>query len=368
MHRFIRLQRRSRPRPFWLTLGAGVLLGAVGRLPAQRPVPAPNAAPPPTALGTPAVELPDAPDAGTVGGEVTDIDGALIPNAKVTLINARTGETHTESVTDQAGAYRFERVPAGTYRVHISAKGFSPWKVKDFDVAPQQAVILERVELGVEEITTAVTAITVEDLAEQQITNEEHQRILGVLPNFFVSYEKHPMPLTRKQKFKLAAVVSVDPVTFFTTGVTAGIEQANNNFSGYGQGMGGYGQRYAATYGDKLSATFLGAAFFPSLFHQDPRYFYLGHGNVVHRALYAISTTVMCKGDNGHWQPNFSNVLGNIGSAEISTLYYPATSQQSAQVRLTNSIIGIGEGAIGTLFQEFILRHVTSGGIAKQKP
>lgn len=320
--------------------------------------------------GTPTAapaQLPDAPDAGTVSGEVTDTDGALIPNARVTLVNAKTGETHTESITDQAGAYRFDRVPPGTYRVLMSAKGFSPWKVKDFEVAPQQTVRLDRVELGVEEITTAVTAITVEDLAEQQITNEEHQRILGILPNFFVSYEKNPMPLTRKQKFKLALIVSRDPVTFFTTGVTAGIEQANNDFRGYGQGMGGYGQRYAATYGDKLSATFLGAALFPSIFHQDPRYFYLGHGNVVHRALYAISTTVICKGDSGHWQPNFSNVLGNFGSAEISTLYYPATSQQSAQVRLTNTLIGISEGAIGTLFQEFILRHVTHGGISQKK-
>jgi hypothetical protein len=75
---------------------------------------------------------------------------------------------------------------------------------------------------------------------------------------------------------------------------------------------------------------------------------------------------VICKGDSGHWQPNFSNVLGNFGSAEISTLYYPATSQQSAQVRLTNTSIGIAEGAIGTLFQEFLLRHVTHGGISRQ--
>lgn len=329
---------------------------------AQAPAARPASAAPASA------QLPDAPDAGTVTGEVTDIDGALIPGARVVLDNSKTGALYTQTVTDASGAYRFDRVPPGIYHIHITAKGFSAWKVKDFEVGPERAVTLDRVELGVEEITTAVSAISVEDLAEQQITNEEHQRILGVLPNFFVTYEKNPMPLTRKQKFKLAMIVSRDPLTFFTTGVTAGIEQANNDFSGYGRGIGGYGQRYAATYGDKLSATFLGSAIFPSLFHQDPRYFYLGHGSVVHRALYAISTTVMCKGDNGHWQPNFSNVLGNIGSAEISTLYYPATSQQSAQVRLTNSVIGIGEGAIGTLFQEFILRHVTHGGIARQKP
>lgn len=317
-----------------------------------------------------ATQLPEAPVSGaaTITGTITDTDKAAIPNAQLTLEDVINHTAPRSGTTDANGSFTFVMVPAGRYRVRISAKGFSSWKVEDIVVHDNEAVTLTAVELGVEEIRSDVNAITVEDLAEQQITAEEHQRILGVLPNFFVTYEKNPMPLTRKQKFKLAMVVSRDPLTFMTTGITAGIEQWNNDFSGYGRGIGGYGQRYAATYGDRLTATFLGAAVLPSLFHQDPRYFYRGHGNVVKRALYAISTTVVCKGDNGHWQPNFSNVLGNIGSAEISTLYYPATSEQSAQVRLTNSLIGISEGAIGTLFQEFLLRHVTRGGIARQKP
>src|SRR5262249_7335875 len=136
-------------------------------------------------------------------------------------------------------------------------------------------------------------------------------------------YVPDAAPLTRKQKFKLAVHVSGDPVTFFTTGVTAGIEQWQGGFDGYGQGFSGFAQRYAATYGDKLSATFLGAAALPSLLHQAPRYFYRGHGRVITRALYAIATVAVCKGDNGHWQPNISNVGGNVGSALLSTLYYP---------------------------------------------
>ncbi|MES2393760.1 MAG: carboxypeptidase-like regulatory domain-containing protein [Acidobacteriota bacterium] len=306
--------------------------------------------------------LPQAPspNAATVSGAVTDTDGAFIPNAQITLEAVGTKFTQT-SVTDNAGAYIFTMVPPGTYQVHISARNFSSWKVKDFPVHANETVQLTAVELGVEEISTAVSAITVEDLAEEQITNEEHQRILGILPNFFVSYEAHPMPLTRKQKFKLAVVVSRDPLTFMTTGITAGIEQANGDFHGYGDGFSGYAQRYAASYGDRLSATFLGAALLPSILHQDPRYFYNGKGSILHRAFYAISTTVICKGDNGKWQPNYSNVLGNIGSAELSTVYYPPSSRVSAQIRLTNTLIGISEGAIGTLFQEFVLKHITHG-------
>ncbi len=156
-------------------------------------------------------------------------------------------------------------------------------------------------------------------------------------------------------------MISRDPLTFVTTGISAGIEQGEGGLAGYGFGFSGYAQRYAATYGDRLSATFLGSALLPSLLHQDPRYFYLGHGSVLHRALYAISTVVICKGDNGHWQPNYSNVFGNLGAAGIATLYYPETSRHSAHVTIDDTLTGIAFGSVGTLFQEFLLRHLTHG-------
>jgi hypothetical protein len=236
------------------------------------------------------------------------------------------------------------------------------WTIKDvLVVGDGESVVVPPVQLGVEEINTTVNAITMEDVAERQITAEEHQRILGVLPNFYVSYIPNAAPLTRKQKFKLAMHVSVDPVTYFTTGVTAGVEQWQGDFAGYGQEFSGYAKRYGATYGDRLSSTFLGAAVLPSLLHQDPRYYYRGHGHIVVRALYAMMTVAVCKGDNGRWQPNFSNVLGNLGAAGISTLYYPESDRHSVQVTVDNTLLGVGEGAIGTLFQEFLLHRFTHG-------
>ena len=130
---------------------------------------------------------------------------------------------------------------------------------------------------------------------------------------------------------------------------------------GYGQGFSGYAKRYGATYGDRVTSTFFGAALLPSLLHQDPRYFYKGKGKIINRALYAISTVVICKGDNGHWQPNYSNVLGNLAAGGISSLYYPNSEKHDAQVTVDNILIGIGTGAIGTLFQEFLLKHLTHG-------
>jgi hypothetical protein len=302
----------------------------------------------------------------TITGSVTDTDAAAIPKAQVTLEAVDSGAVRA-TASDSAGAFTFLSVPPGKYVVRISAPGFAPWKIKDIIVLHEgENYIVPQVELGVESIDTTVNAISIEDLAEQQITVEEHQRILGILPNFYVSYVPNAAPLTRKQKFKLAVVVSRDPVTFFTTGVTAGIEQWQGDFAGYGQEFSGYAKRYGATYGDRLGSTFLGAALLPSLLHQDPRYFYRGHGSVIVRALYAISTVAICKGDNGHWQPNYSNVGGNLGAAFISSLYYPSSDRHSAQVTVDNTLIGVATGAFGTLFQEFLLRHFTHGKPAPQ--
>jgi hypothetical protein len=329
------------------------------RTPAPQPTPAPQA-----------ISLPDAPGvaAGSIAGSITDTDGASIPNAAVVLVLSASKQPLLSTRSGPDGDFVFSSIAPGTYRLRIKAAGFAVWTVENIFVRPAETVTLAPVQLGVESLASAVDAITVEDLAEQQITTEEHQRILGVLPNFFVSYVSNPQPLTRKQKFKLALVVSRDPLTFFTTGVTAGIEQAENDFSGYGPGWAGYGQRYAATYGDRIDSTFLGAALLPSLLHQDPRYFYLGHGTLIHRALYAISTVVICKGDNGRWQPNYSNVFGNLGAAGVSSLYYPRSDRHSLQVTVDDTLLGIAEGSFGTLFQEFLLRHLTHGAPPKPPP
>jgi hypothetical protein len=306
-------------------------------------------------------DLPSAPGmAGSVRGTITDTSGALVGGGQIALEDLERKAVRT-TVSDSAGEFRFAEVAAGRYRVRIKAPGFAPWKVEDVIVRAGEEMALPAIALGVEAVDSTVQAIFQEDLAERQISVEMKQRILGVLPNFYVSYVADAVPLTRKQKFKLASHVSVDPVTFFTTGVAAGIEQWQGDFSGYGQGFSGYAQRYAASYGDRLSSTFFGAALLPSLFHQDPRYFYRGHGSVVKRALYAVSTVVICKGDNGRWQPNYSNVLGNLAAGGISTLYYPREEQHSIQVTVTNTLIGTATGAFGTLFQEFLLKHVTHG-------
>lgn len=185
-------------------------------------------------------DVPEANATGSVSGVVTDTDGSAVATAQVALDPeqaAAPSATRTVAA-DEHGVFSFADVAEGRYILRINAPGFASWKIKEVLVVHAgEAVVVPTVQLGVEGITTTVSAISQEDLAEQQITAEVHQRILGVLPNFYVSYAPNAAPLTRRQKFKLAAHVSVDPVTFFTTGVTAGIEQWQGGFDGLWPGV-----------------------------------------------------------------------------------------------------------------------------------
>ncbi len=196
------------------------------------------------------------------------------------------------------------------------------------------------------------------EVAEAEIKEQEKQRVLGLIPNFYVSYLHDAAPLTSKQKFELAWRTTVDPVNFALIGAIAGIEQAQNDFSAYGQGAQGYGMRYGAAYADSAIGTFIGSAMLPSLLKQDPRYFYKGNGSTRSRILYAIANSVICKGDNKHWQANYSGIIGSIAAGGISNLYYPA-QDRGAALTFENAFIGIGETAAVNLLQEFLIRKLT---------
>ena len=212
-------------------------------------------------------------------------------------------------------------------------------------------------------VATAVTDVEVglsrTEVAAEQIKVEEKQRVLGVLPNFYVSYIPNAVPLTSKQKFKLAGRTVMDPFTFVFVGGAAGVEQAQNHFRGYGQGAQGYAKRYGAAYADSVTSVFIGSAILPSLLKQDPRYFYKGSGGARSRILYAITNSVICKGDNGHWQTNYSNILGSLASGGISNLYYPAQDRSGAGLTFENAAIEIGASAAANLLQEFVIRKLT---------
>jgi hypothetical protein len=197
------------------------------------------------------------------------------------------------------------------------------------------------------------------EIAQAQLDLEEKQRVLGFLPNYYVSYDHEALPLTTRQKYQLAWRTEIDPMTWFMTGFTAGVEQADNTFAGYGQGTQGYAKRFGANYADGFVGIMLGGAILPSLFKQDPRYFYKGTGSIPSRAAYAIANSVICKGDNGHWQANYSAIVGGLAAGGVSNLYYPASERSGVEVSFENALIGTAEGALENLFQEFVVRKLT---------
>jgi hypothetical protein len=173
------------------------------------------------------------------------------------------------------------------------------------------------------------------------------------LPSFNVSYRSDAVSLTAGQKLSLAFRSSVDPVAFATPFLVAGYHELLDDETGFPWGVKGFGERAGAAYLDAFDGTMIGNGILPSILHQDPRYFRLGHGSTTHRLLYAMATTVICKHDNsGRWEPNYSNVAGNIISGAISNLYYPSQNSGIGQT-LSNGFIVTGEGTIGGVFQEF---------------
>ena len=308
--------------------------------------------------------LPDTPkpQPGIIVGTVTDVNDDTVAGATVVLEGPALKDPRTVLSNDR-GFFEFNHVEPGTaYYVTISAKGFANWTSPAVILKPGQYAIVTGGKLH---IAAALTTITVaspvapsEEIAAEQVNIEEKQRIFGIIPNFYVVYDHDAAPLTTKLKFKLAAKVAFDPVTFIGVGLIAAINQAGD-VPNYGQGAQGYASRYGASYTDGFTDIMIGGAILPSLLHQDPRYFYQGTGTKKSRALHAISSTVICRSDDGRRQPNYSTIGGDLAAAAVSTAYYPASDRSAGRV-FTSALINTGERALANLAQEFLLRRLTS--------
>jgi len=300
----------------------------------------------------------------TLSGTLTDADGRAVVGAEIKL---HLDDSKTDSVTtsDADGHFQFTAIRAQRVDLSVKAEGFGP-ATASATLQPGQMLELDPIKLtAAVNMSVEVSPLTQEEIAEQQIHVEEHQRIAGIVPNFFVSYTWQAAPLTVKQKFELSWKTTIDPVSFAIAGSIAGVEQAQDHFIEYGEGATGYAKRFGANYADFAIGTFIGGGVLPSLFHQDPRYFYKGTGSFWARAGYALSTSVICRGDNGKWQANYSGILGDIAAGAASNLYYPANDRTGLGLTLQNGLISVAFDGVGNLVQEFIFHRVTSG---KPKP
>jgi hypothetical protein len=298
-------------------------------------------------------------EVGTVIGTVKDANGNVIEGAAVTLraVGFKAGSTAT---ADANGFFRVSVEP-GEYVATVSSPGLADWTSSDVSLGAGDFREIADIVL---KVNAAVFVVRVtpsqEQIAEEEIHAQEHQRIGGVLPNFYVSYVPDPAPLTTRQKFELAWKNSTDPGSISADAITAGFEQAQNSYPAYHQGVAGYAKRLGAAYGGDVGSTYIGAAILPTLFHQDPRYFWRGTGSVWSRTLYSVSTIAICKGDNGRWQPNYSFVLGNLASGALSNVYYPEGNRGWGTTMKGGAISSL-MGISGRLMQEFLMKRVSKG-------
>jgi hypothetical protein len=302
---------------------------------------------------------------GNVLGTVLDQTGSVAPGASVRL--ATEDKSFSQEIdSGNNGQFSFSHVPPGPFKIVVNAEGFGDQTFAG-ELSPGQTLIVPPLVIS---IATVVTAVKVDvdplEVATEEVKEEEHQRVFGFIPNFYVTYNHEAAPLTTKLKFHLAWKSSADPITIAGTAFLAGLQQAGDQYPEFGQGMEGFGKRLGAGYGDVLTSTFLSGAIFPSLLHQDPRYYFQGTGTTRSRLLHAVENSVRCKGDNGKWQVNYSNLLGVFGGAAVSSYLYPTNNR--ATFTLSAGLIRLGESSLAGVMQEFVVPKISkSARRAKQQ-
>ncbi len=188
--------------------------------------------------------------------------------------------------------------------------------------------------------------------AEEQLKAQEHQRVAGVMATFNTTRNPDALPLSPGQKFRLFFRSSIDPWPFLLASVVAGIGQADDSYPEWGQGMQGYAKRFGGAYSDQFIGNFFGNAVLPVVLHEDPRYFQKGTGSAGKRFLWAASSTVWCRRDNGSWGPNYANVGGNLIGAAIARTYYPPSERDVAST-ISDGLTVSAEGIVGAEVIEF---------------
>lgn len=291
-------------------------------------------------------------------GKVVDPSEDPIPGATVVL-QAPSGNRLT-STTKEDGTFAFNGAASGAYQISVTANGFADWS-SSVTVEPGQDKTLTDVKLHILAVERALTvSYSSKEIAAQQLKVEEHQRVLGFIPNIYVTYEPHPEPLSAKMKFHLAYKGLSHPTFFAFEALWAGVEQAAHT-PDYRLGVQGYGLRFGANLASGSSEALFGNAILPALLHQDPRYFYRGSGTKGSRAWHAVIAPFVCQGDNGKSQPNYSQWGGSLISAALSNTYYPS-SNRGAGLVARNFGTSMGLHVVLGLAQEFILGKFTSKG------
>ncbi len=178
------------------------------------------------------------------------------------------------------------------------------------------------------------------------------KRVFGVLPNYRTANQSAVYtPISVKQKFVIASQDSFDYPLVGLAAFIAAYGQLDNENPSFGQGWAGYGRRVGTSYADQAIGNMMTEAIFPSMLHEDPRYFRRGYGTVRSRTFYAATRVFVTRTDSGGTRFNFSEVLGNATGTAISNAYYPDNRDAADNVEKLGMQIGID--AVSQVLKEF---------------
>jgi len=212
-----------------------------------------------------------------------------------------------------------------------------------------------RVVFAIITLTLECRAQTASEQSADRVVQAEPQqdkRLFGIIPNYRTSPSlAHYEPLTSKEKFKLAADDALDRGTFILAAAFAGKNQITNANPSFGQGVKGYSDYFVTSYADWAIGDYMTEAIWPSLLHQDPRYFRRGNGRALSRLAYAMGQIFITHNDSGHHSFNFSEIGGNATAAAISQAYYP--DNRDAVSAASTLGVQIGVDMASNIMKEF---------------
>jgi hypothetical protein len=176
-------------------------------------------------------------------------------------------------------------------------------------------------------------------------TGTVNDRIFEVLPNYGTVENADTLPpLTSGQKFRLATAGVFDWAAYPFNGALAAIAQAKNDPKEWSQGWAAYGKRYGANFADNSIGTYMTTAIFPSLLHEDPRYYQLGKGSFAHRAYHGVNRLFVTRTDSGHDHFNYSESVGNAVAAAISNIYHVPSDRTASRNASTFAFLILYDG------------------------
>ena len=176
-------------------------------------------------------------------------------------------------------------------------------------------------------------------------TGTVNDRIFEVMPNYGTVENAKDLPaLTKGQKFRLATAGVFDWGSYPFNGILSAIAQAKNDPKEWGQGWGAYGKRYGASFADNSIGTYMTTAIFPSLLHEDPRYYQLGKGRFARRSYHAINRLFVTRTDSGHDRFNYSESIGNAAAAAISNIYHVSSDRTARRNATTFAFLLLYDG------------------------